>query len=607
MDRSNLQKKKSESEPSAHHAVRSGSVADGRDNLIQKKLEGDSSSQAQAGKINSSSPVNRQAKQLAEMDQGNLATGQYGNKSSRLLDGANTASKGSVEAMRRSTQLKQTNGFSVLQRAGEEEASEAAAAEESKSIKSFGDEKTGDLTKPEPSFDKFELAMTATGAVSTVTNLINMAATGGREEGDKSADTDSVSAIVAGMIGAVQTAYREARKVYSVFEDAKRLEAAGKDSGKAQKKQVTVLAMAKTAKATLSVVASWQKKLDGLKESTVMTALPIVSMVLNIVGMIQRRVADMERGNLDLAKTEDEERKSLILKNVTDEKNREAIQGLIAQEDFKDAVIAAANFRQIKRDNQDLFDKYDEAQKPKQEELRARLESRYPSNYARMKKIKEATGYGPEGSAGRLQALEKLGIPKEVIDKLIDNRTLIAQLAEIKGKRDKNSKIAWATDFLNLAGDIATLSGAAPVGAAAKGLTAAFGAGRAAGNAIKTGARDMGADEFKGGAKGGFFSGAAWADKTDILRGSAAKHERTFQSASIVFNHIVEHDKAASAYNERKNLAAADYDANNGSYEIVKTEIAATGASLAMTEAYLHTAKSGNEVVKYFMDKLKER
>ena len=47
---------------------------------------------------------------------------------------------------------------------------------------------------------------------------------------------------------------------------------------------------------------------------------------------------------------------------MTDEKNREAIQGLIAQEDFKEAVIAAANFRQIERDNKELFDQYDLAQ-----------------------------------------------------------------------------------------------------------------------------------------------------------------------------------------------------------------------------------------------------
>ena len=343
------------------------------------------------------------------------------------------------------------------------------------------------------------------------------------------------------MIGAVQTAYREARKVYSVFQEAKRLEAAGKDSGEAQKAQTTVLAMAKTAKATLSVVATWQKKLEAMKGGAVQTALPILSIVLNIVGMIQRRLADMERGKLDLAKTNEEEQKSLILKNVTDEKNREAIQGLIAQEDFKEAVIAAANFRQIERDNKELFDQYDLAQEPgkENEELKKRLSTRYPSNYAKMKKIKESTGYGPKESAGRLKALENFGIDKAVLTSLIENQTLITQLEEIKGKREKNSNIAWATDFINLAGDIATLAGAAPAGAAAKGATAAFGAARSAGNAIKTAVRDKGAAEFAGGAKGGWFGGAAMADSTNILRGSAAKHERTFQSASIVFNHIV--------------------------------------------------------------------
>ena len=578
MDRSSLRKRNIGSKPAAEAVARSGSVATNKDNLIQAKT--------QQSQISQSPPS-----QLLAIN---------GN-SNNLLNGANTASIDSVEAMRRSTQLKQSNGFSVLQRAGGEEASEAAAAEEPKSVKSFGDEKTGKIKKPEASFDKFELAMTGSGAVSKVTNLINMAATGGREEGDKSTDTDSVSALVTGMIGAVQTAYREARKVYSVFQEAKRLEAAGKDSGEAQKAQTTVLAMAKTAKATLSVVATWQKKLEAMKGGAVQTALPILSIVLNIVGMIQRRLADMERGKLDLAKTNEEEQKSLILKNVTDEKNREAIQGLIAQEDFKEAVIAAANFRQIERDNKELFDQYDLAQEPgkENEELKKRLSTRYPSNYAKMKKIKESTGYGPKESAGRLKALENFGIDKAVLTSLIENQTLITQLEEIKGKREKNSNIAWATDFINLAGDIATLAGAAPAGAAAKGATAAFGAARSAGNAIKTAVRDKGAAEFAGGAKGGWFGGAAMADSTNILRGSEAKHERTFQSASIVFNHIVEHD--------RETLTAADYDANSASYEIVKAEISATGASLTMTEAYLHSAESGNEVVQYFMDKLKER
>ena len=586
MDRSSLRKRNIGSKPAAEAVARSGSVATNKDNLIQAKT--------QQSQISQSPPS-----QLLAIN---------GN-SNNLLNGANTASIDSVEAMRRSTQLKQSNGFSVLQRAGGEEASEAAAAEEPKSVKSFGDEKTGKIKKPEASFDKFELAMTGSGAVSKVTNLINMAATGGREEGDKSTDTDSVSALVTGMIGAVQTAYREARKVYSVFQEAKRLEAAGKDSGEAQKAQTTVLAMAKTAKATLSFVATWQKKLEAMKGGAVQTALPILSIVLNIVGMIQRRLADMERGKLDLAKTNEEEQKSLILKNVTDEKNREAIQGLIAQEDFKEAVIAAANFRQIERDNKELFDQYDLAQEPgkENEELKKRLSTRYPSNYAKMKKIKESTGYGPKESAGRLKALENFGIDKAVLTSLIENQTLITQLEEIKGKREKNSNIAWATDFINLAGDIATLAGAAPAGAAAKGATAAFGAARSAGNAIKTAVRDKGAAEFAGGAKGGWFGGAAMADSTNILRGSEAKHERTFQSASIVFNHIVEHDKAATAYNERETLTAADYDANSASYEIVKAEISATGASFTMTEAYLHSAESGNEVVQYFMDKLKER
>ena len=586
MDRSSLRKRNIGSKPAAEAVARSGSVAANKDNLIQAKT--------QQSQISQSPPS-----QLLAIN---------GN-SNNLLNGANTASIDSVEAMRRSTQLKQSNGFSVLQRAGGEEASEAAAAEEPKSVKSFGDEKTGKIKKPEASFDKFELAMTGSGAVSKVTNLINMAATGGREEGDKSTDTDSVSALVTGMIGAVQTAYREARKVYSVFQEAKRLEAAGKDSGEAQKAQTTVLAMAKTAKATLSVVATWQKKLEAMKGGAVQTALPILSIVLNIVGMIQRRLADMERGKLDLAKTNEEEQKSLILKNVTDEKNREAIQGLIAQEDFKEAVIAAANFRQIERDNKELFDQYDLAQEPgkENEELKKRLSTRYPSNYAKMKKIKESTGYGPKESAGRLKALENFGIDRAVLTSLIENQTLITQLEEIKGKREKNSNIAWATDFINLAGDIATLAGAAPAGAAAKGATAAFGAARSAGNAIKTAVRDKGAAEFASGAKGGWFGGAAMADSTNILRGSEAKHERTFQSASIVFNHIVEHDKAATAYNERETLTAADYDANSASYEIVKAEISATGASLTMTEAYLHSAESGNEVVQYFMDKLKER
>ena len=228
MDRSSLRKRNIGSKPAAEAVARSGSVAANKDNLIQAKT--------QQSQISQSPPS-----QLLAIN---------GN-SNNLLNGANTASIDSVEVMRRSTQLKQSNGFSVLQRAGGEEASEAAAAEEPKSVKSFGDEKTGKIKKPEASFDKFELAMTGSGAVSKVTNLINMAATGGREEGDKSTDTDSVSALVTGMIGAVQTAYREARKVYSVFQEAKRLEAAGKDSGEAQKAQTTVLAMANGESNTL--------------------------------------------------------------------------------------------------------------------------------------------------------------------------------------------------------------------------------------------------------------------------------------------------------------------------------------------------------------------
>ena len=67
-------------------------------------------------------------------------------------------------------------------------------------------------------------------------------------------------------------------------------------------------------------------------------------------------------------------------------------------------------------------------------------------------------------------------------------------------------------------------------------------------------------------------------------------------------------DHDTSAHNMAKQPSPADLKANKSSYDWTVAKIQSAGASVEMVKAMLNSgAKTGNDIVKYFIDKLKVR
>jgi hypothetical protein len=94
-------------------------------------------------------------------------------------------------------------------------------------------------------------------------------------------------------------------------------------------------------------------------------------------------------------------------------------------------------------------------------------------------------------------------------------------------------------------------------------------------------------------------------DRTDILKSDSAKRERYFNSSRMILDKIADHDEFAAS---RLSPTEEERATIQSSYNRVATMVTGTGASITVIKAMAHSdAKSGNDIVKYIMEKMKSR
>lgn len=460
-------------------------------------------------------------------------------------------------------------------------------------------------------YDKFEQALEGLSTTSdTVTtgSKIGDAASGGKDS--TAQDTSAISEYTSGIIGLVKSGFQSCMKLKTAYEEYQLIKA--NSEGEETKLDGAGIAFQEALTNTSGILQNinqFQKSFGTAQNLAIKAAVPAIGIVLSTISLMGRIVTLVQQGKLDFGSTGTESQTESILSQVKgDDKQKEKVKAILESDDFRTLIVAVAGYRQQQRDNKGIFDEYVKAQgtTPEAIKLQARLKKRYPSNYDRIDEVYKRSKKGYVEANIEVKKLSALGVTQVMLDAIIDDQTLINHLEEIKGKRERNAKIGIFTDLVNIGADIAVLTGTgAAVGAGMKAGTAAIDVARKGGNAIKFGARSKGSEDFSSGAEKGLF-GKSLYDSTDILKNDKAKKERYFNSARLLVENIGDHEKKVAdagktpSAEEKKKLAT--------SYSWVESKLLGSGASVTLVKAMANSdSKSGNDIVKYLMDKLKTR
>tara|TARA_S200000501_G_scaffold378532_1_gene441683 strand:+ start:1147 stop:3117 length:1971 start_codon:yes stop_codon:yes gene_type:complete len=655
MDRSGLEKKNLGNMPAAQAAARSGSVDIGKDNLIQTKTHQPLISQS-ALKQNQPRTTGKQAKQLLAINRSVVADNK--SSSSRLIQSkvnpsvralsksATNSSNQSVDTLNHNTQLKKGNGFSVVQKEPDPQKSDPYGYEKSQVMSEEQGGVASDLAtasaagssalggykgvrkeigegpgategavangvssaisfmaipdmwskfkKADTGYEQFSLALggaeTAGKAVGAGAEIAS-ASSGGSDK--TAADTALISGYTSNVIGLVKNCWDSGMAVKKRYDEYHKT----KEKIELAEKAAALKTALELANGALGVVKSYHDS-SGTKLAGLDTAIPVISIVTATMSLVERCLYLAKQDTLHFDEDAAESQTQSILSEIPNE-NKDAAKTILESDEFRNAVIAAAGFEQLKRDNPEVFHKFEESLT--NPTLKENLKRNFPQNYERIDKVYNETKKSPEDVGKHAKELSELGMSPETWQRIVGDQTLINHLEEIKGKRKVNAKIGIFTDLVNIGADIATLSGAgAAVGASMKAGAAAMDSGRKSGNLLKSAARSSGANEFAAGAESKrMFNRAALTDHTDILKGKKAKEEHYFSSASMILDDIAKHDKGIKGRDRKQNKA---------SYKWAEAKVLGTGASVAMIKAMLNDKKNtGNHIVKHMMDKLKVR
>tara|TARA_B110000967_G_scaffold81960_1_gene84696 strand:+ start:985 stop:3492 length:2508 start_codon:yes stop_codon:yes gene_type:complete len=466
-------------------------------------------------------------------------------------------------------------------------------------IKKFQSAKT--LDNLEAALDTADLTAKAVGTGAKIAD----AAEGGTNK--IAGDTAKISGLTGDIIGSVKKGFDHFKNLKNAYDDYQLIKNSGGTASKSDGAFVAFNAALDTAQTVLGQILSIQKNFGSVVDSGVASAIPGIGIVISSISIFSKIISMAKNGQLNLEGAANEEHTDSILAQIPEDE-REQARGILSSSYFQELITSAAEFRQIQRDNPEIFEEYEKAQAgtPEAEKLKKRLKKRFPSNY---KKIEEVYNKNKMGLGDLVQAIQHNAgkhITEEMVNDIIDDQTLMNHLEEIKGKRQKNASIGIFIDLINIGADIATLTGVgAAAGAGMKAGTAAFAGSRKAGNAVKFASRASGAEGFASGAEGGLF-GSSVNDHSNILKSEKAKRERYFTSSKIVLDNIIGHDEKSSLLPD--NLNEDQAKKNSASYKNVCTKIGAAGGSVTLVKAMINTpSKTGNDIVKYLMDKLKTR
>lgn len=428
------------------------------------------------------------------------------------------------------------------------------------------------------------------------------------KKADEPNDEESaeVSEYTGGIVNLVKSGYKSCMKLKDAYDEYQKIKEDSKDDASVLDDAKTTFELALTSTSgVLTGINEYQKNFGTAQSLALKMAVPAIGIALSTISLIGRIVTLVQQGNFDFGKTATESQTDSILSSVVgDDKKKAEIKQILESEKFRSLIAATAEYRQQQRDNPDIFNEYKKSLGDA--DLQERLKKRYPENFARIEEIHKNNQLGPDQIGAETKQLVGLGVGQDMLEAIIGDQTLINHLEEVKDKRSTNAKIGIFTDLVNIGADIATLTGTgAVVGAAMKAGTAAIDISRKGGNAIKFAARAKGAENFSSGAEGGWF-GSSLLDVTDILKNDDAKQERYFHSSRLLVESIADHDmKVVGA---GKKATKDQVSAINTSYGWVETKILGTGSSVTMIKALANSdKKTGNDIVKYFMEKMKAR
>jgi hypothetical protein len=461
------------------------------------------------------------------------------------------------------------------------------------------------LNKIENSYEKFEESVEADSKAAAAAEKSRAGqATSEKESGSE--EDSGFSEYTNGIFTLVKKGYSSCIKLKEAYEEYQLIvEDSEEDASKIEGAKLAFeLALSGTG-TILSSINQFQSGAGAAPSLAIGAAIPGISLVMSTISLIGRIVTLVQQGKLDFDKTALESQTESILSAVVgDDKKKAEVKQILESEKFRALIVASAEYRQQERDNPKIFEEY--KQSLGDPDLQARLKKRYPDNFARIEEIHQNNNIGIDDVGPETQLLLGLGVSRDMLEAIIEDQSLINHLEEVKDKRTTNAQIGIFTDLVNVGADIATLTGAgAAVGAALRGGTAAISSARAGGNAIKFAARGRGAAYFSKGAKGGVF-GSSLYDSTNILKNDDAKQERYFHSARLLVINIADHDKRV--VDVGKGPSKQQLGAINTSYGWVESKILGTGASVTMIKALANSdQKTGNDLVKYMIDKMKTR
>jgi hypothetical protein len=459
------------------------------------------------------------------------------------------------------------------------------------------------LKKADSSFQKYKEQMAADAEKEKAGEQAGKQEDGSKLSGEESKQAETYTD---GAIALVKKGFKNAMALKTAYEEYQLIkENTDEDPSKMEiAKAAFDTALSGTAMA-LSAFDNYQKSFGAGASLAMKAAIPAVGIVMSTISLIGRIVTLVRQNKLDLGKTAEESQSDSILSQVQgDEKKKSEVKAILQSEKFRSIVVATAEYRQQERDNPAIFSEYRKSLDDKT--LQERLRKRYPDNFARIEEISRNNNMSLDKLGPQTEQLMAMGVTSRMLDAIIDDQTLINHLQEIKEKRSTNAKIGIFTDLVNIGGDIATLTGAgAIVGTAMKAGAAAIDVARSGGNAIKFAARNKGASNFAEGGEGGLW-GASIFDSTDILKNEEAKEERYFHSSRRLVENIADHDKRV--VDAGTTPSKEQVDSINKAYGWVETKILGTGASVTLIKAMASAdSKSANELVGYFMDKMKTR
>jgi len=490
--------------------------------------------------------------------------------------------------------------------------------------------------KSDDNFDKFEAATSTAemlaNTTSTSAKIANAVDGGSNAAAD---NTAKISEFTGGLFKNLKEGMQIIKDLKGAYDKYKLINDQGGNTSDAKKEAVLIVlnGTLSTAQAVMTKINEAQKAFGSLISGGVAASIPGIGIAMTFISMANRVLSLVQNRNLKTQSVAETSHKSYILSKVSEDKLPLA-KSKMNDSDFHLQIKAAAEKRQLERDNPGLFDKFKEAQESGNQALKERLIKRFPSNYNKINSLKSNSLLKGEVGFNELYndlGLAPCGITKEMLDEIIDDQTLINHLSEIKVKRQKEASIGLFTDILDLAADIAVLSGAgAAVGGGLKAGNAAFKGARKVGKAVKQGSRDSGEETFESGGGGKHFYnfGASSLDNMDLLKSSKSKEAHYFASSKLILDSIIKHDENRANipskpqtlssrelmdpvknanYEKDKKRYESSKELNQISYNAVENKINASGANVDTIKAYISANRSGNDIVKYLIDKLKTR